>query len=120
MFNPLYHERKYMETYELALKELNAIQVIKEWAKLKKQSDELKKEFEKLDKPFREQLKKIFMEYGVESLENDDVKITTREGSESTKWDDEKLKAYMYKHDLNPDDFKTTVWKEATIVVKAK
>lgn len=108
------------EKYELAKRELNELAVFDDWLEKKEMLETAKEQFDMVDKPFRKFLKELFEKYSIRRLENDYVDIIQKNGYNKTSWNDEKLKAFIYKNGADPADFQENKWIAGSFQMKYK
>lgn len=108
------------ENYQLARREMNALEIVDKWLDLKEAYETAKEQFEMVDKPLRRTLKELFKKYEVHRINGDYIDAIEKNGYFKKGWDEEKLIAFIYKHDGNPEDFKTSKWIDGTLQIKYK
>ena len=106
--------------YQLAKRELDHLPVLNDWLEKKENYLTAKEQFEMVDKPFRAKLKELFEKYGLKSLKNNYIEIIQKNGYIRKSWDDEKLKAFIYQHGGDPEEFKNSKWIDSTLQMKYK
>ena len=108
------------ESYMIARRELGELAIFDEWIEKQEQLLMAKEQFEMVDKPFRKILKELFEKYSIKRLENDYVDVILKNGYNKSSWDEEKLKAFIYSHGGDPNDFKTEKWINGAFQIKYK
>lgn len=108
------------EKYELAKSELNSLAVLDNWLDRKAQLDAAKEQFEMVDKPFRKIMSELFEKYSIRRLENEYIDIIQKNGYSKSSWNDEKLKAFIYKNGGDPKDFQDEKWINGSLQIKYK
>ena len=108
------------ENYQLAKRELNELAVFDEWLDRKEELETAKERFDMVDKPFRKVIANLFEQYSIHRLENDYIDIIQKNGFMKTSWDEEKLKAFIYKNGGDPKDFQSEKWVNGSLQIKDK
>ncbi|MBR0456492.1 MAG: hypothetical protein IJJ01_07455 [Firmicutes bacterium] len=108
------------ENYQLAKRELNELAIFDEWLEVKENLETAKERFDMVDKPFRKAMADLFEKFSIKRLENDYIDIIQKNGYMKSSWDEEKLKAFIYRNGADPKDFKTEKWQNGTLQIKYK
>lgn len=108
------------ENYMIAKKELGELEIFGDWIEKQEQLLMAKEQFDMVDKPFRRILKELFEKYSIKRLENDYMDVILKNGYNKSSWNEEKLKAFIYAHGGNPDDFKDEKWINGAFQIKYK
>lgn len=106
------------ETYSLIKKDVDAIQVFDQWLDAKEQLLTAKERFDMVDKPFREELKKIFQKYSISRFYNDYIDVQSRKGYTRMTFDTDKVEQYIREHGDDPEAFKKGKYIADTLSVK--
>lgn len=120
MIDPKTGEVIEQETYDLIRKDVNAIQVFDAWLDKKEQLLTAKEQFDIVDKPFREELKKIFSKYGISRFYNEYIDVQSRTGYTRMSFDADKVEQYIKDHGDDPEAFKKGKYIAGTLSVKYK